>query len=300
MSNNEEWRYFRRTSDGHDVDVNGYDEHGHYHHNSGTSNSSSKPASGGSFNEGDFESRFMLVAARLLLLGLVVFILYKINQFVMENWITVATILGAFIVCVIPCFFIIHKGKGKPGLKIFIAIVASLGIMCALLYFDPIKTDALFINLQSGNPKSPTVTLEKEIIIGYVTSDTLNIRAKPDTNSKIIGHFSKDDWVEIIGKSGSWLKVNLRDSEVYIDSDYVRVVEEGTIIYGYVTADVLNIRSEPSVTAEIIGRLSKDDRVEITGKSGSWWWRVKFEDIEGYIESVYLRVGKLEEKEKGN
>jgi len=61
-----------------------------------------------------------------------------------------------------------------------------------------------------------------------------------------------------------------------------------TSIYAYVTSDALNVRSGPSVDSEIVGRLTKDNRIEVSGNSGQWR-KIKYGNIEGYVASDYLR-----------
>jgi uncharacterized protein YgiM (DUF1202 family) len=227
MSNNDEWEYHHTTDSGYRVNEDGYDKNGIGHKYDVRPSSSNNSTSGGSSSDADFESRFMLVTAKLALLGFFIFILYKINQFFIANWITVVTILGAFIICAIACFFIIHKGTRKLILKIFFAILASFGIMYAGLTFGP-RISEKYFNLQYNlkyNPKALAAIQEKE-----------------------------------------------------------------TMLYGYVTADVLNIRAEPFALAEVIGQFSKDDRIEITDNSDSWWLEVKYENSGGYVESTYVRL----------
>lgn len=71
-----------------------------------------------------------------------------------------------------------------------------------------------------------------------------------------------------------------------------KAIQEPTItptsIYAYVIPDALNIRSGPSVNYEIVGQLFKDHRVEISDNSAQWW-KIKFENIEGYVDSDFLR-----------
>ena len=58
--------------------------------------------------------------------------------------------------------------------------------------------------------------------------------------------------------------------------------------YAVVISDALNIRAGPSADNEIVGRLTKDDRIEILDNSGQWW-KIKSGDVEGYVVSDYLR-----------
>jgi hypothetical protein len=219
MSNNEEWEYHHTTDSGHRVNENGYDQNGQGHNYDVRPSSSRKNTSGGSSSDADFESRSMLVIVKLVLLGFVVFILYKINQFFIENWLTVATILGAFIICAIACFFIIHKGTRKTGLKIFLAIFVSIGIMGAVLSFIP-QTGEI-----TGNALSPAAIQEKETIkYGTVTADVLYIRAKPSATAEVVGQFSNGDHIEITDNSNSWwLEVKFENSGGYVESVYVQL-----------------------------------------------------------------------------
>jgi hypothetical protein len=58
--------------------------------------------------------------------------------------------------------------------------------------------------------------------------------------------------------------------------------------FAYVNTDLLNLRSGPSASYDIIQGISKDVRVQIIDKSGVWW-KIKVDDIEGYVNSEYLR-----------
>jgi len=60
---------------------------------------------------------------------------------------------------------------------------------------------------------------------------------------------------------------------------------------GYVVdADSLNVRSGPSSDTAIVGQLTRNTRVEVLDKSGSWW-KVKAGRIEGYVSSSFLKRG---------
>jgi uncharacterized protein YgiM (DUF1202 family) len=58
-------------------------------------------------------------------------------------------------------------------------------------------------------------------------------------------------------------------------------------IYAYVKPDALNVRSGPSADYGVIARLSKNSKVEIINKSGTWW-KIKNGNWEGYVNSQFL------------
>jgi hypothetical protein len=59
-------------------------------------------------------------------------------------------------------------------------------------------------------------------------------------------------------------------------------------MYAYINIDQLNLRSGPSVSYDIIRGLSKDARIEVIDNSETWW-KIKYENIEGFVNSEYLR-----------
>jgi len=56
-----------------------------------------------------------------------------------------------------------------------------------------------------------------------------------------------------------------------------------------VNADTLNVRKGPSADTALVGTLSRNTRVEVLSKSGTWW-KIKSGKIEGYVNSSYLKA----------
>jgi membrane-bound ClpP family serine protease len=67
-----------------------------------------------------------------------------------------------------------------------------------------------------------------------------------------------------------------------------RAVSVNRQTHRFVNSDALNIRSGPSSETEMVGTLHKNDRVELLDTSGQWW-KIKAGDLEGYVNSAYLR-----------
>jgi uncharacterized protein YgiM (DUF1202 family) len=221
LDDEKDWRYDHRSSNGQEVDAHGRDKQGLQWYGTRSSSSGNSTNSSSSTGSGDTGGIIWLIG-----LGIGWFIVYKVIQFITENWVTIVVILGTCIVCAIICI-IIQKKAENPGGKIFLVILASLGIIFAVLYFGPAKISAVFNNLQSNILQSRTDTQENvTIMYGYVTSDALNIRSEPTTNSKVIGLFSKNDRVQITGKSGAWLVIKFENNEAYIDSSFVQLEEK--------------------------------------------------------------------------
>ena len=95
------------------------------------------------------------------------------------------------------------------------------------------------------------------------------------------------DWYAPI----KWSPVLNVSKEIYTLIAQIRVKSSTSIsltsTYAHVQSVALNIRSGPSVNHDIIGRLSRNARVQVLNKSGTWW-RIRTGSIEGYVNSNYL------------
>ena len=69
----------------------------------------------------------------------------------------------------------------------------------------------------------------KAIGSGTVTSNSLNVRSGPSTSDKVIGILNINETIEILGKSGTWFKVDFNGKQGYVSSSYLKLnpVEKG-------------------------------------------------------------------------
>jgi uncharacterized protein YgiM (DUF1202 family) len=59
--------------------------------------------------------------------------------------------------------------------------------------------------------------------------------------------------------------------------------------YMLVNSDTLNVRSGPSADYSVVGVLNRNARVEVLDRPGTWW-KIKSGNIEGYVNSSYLKA----------
>jgi uncharacterized protein YgiM (DUF1202 family) len=64
---------------------------------------------------------------------------------------------------------------------------------------------------------------------------------------------------------------------------------QSTSEYMLVNTDTLNVRGGPSADHELVGTVARNARVQVLEKSGQWW-KIKSGNIEGYVNSSYLRA----------
>ena len=118
-----------------------------------------------------------------------------------------------------------------------------------------------------------------------VTASALNIRKDPSTNYSAIGTLRKGARIQVLESNGNWLKIK----EGWVYSAYVKM-DDGSTVYtehknAVVTANELNVRSGPSLSAQKIGSLVKNQKVEVLETSGDWY-RTNY----GWVHKSYVQL----------
>lgn len=126
-------------------------------------------------------------------------------------------------------------------------------------------------------------TQELEIIrTGTVTADYLNVRTEPSLSGTLKDQIPEGSTVSILKTSGVWYYVSYGASKGWVHSDYI--LNEST--QGFVTADVLNIRSAPGEYVK--DQVTYGTRVTITKYSGEWAY-VSYNGNEGWAHTDYIK-----------
>lgn len=133
------------------------------------------------------------------------------------------------------------------------------------------------VELQGSTPPPPPPGVR----YGVVTATTLNVRSQPSTSAPIVGQLANGAQVTIYEErtvSGAvWYRIG---TDRWVHSAYVRitqVVAAQTPRYGIVTADVLNVRTQPDVSAPLTGQVTRGMQVTISGEqttSGALWYSI--------------------------
>lgn len=132
-----------------------------------------------------------------------------------------------------------------------------------------------------------------------VTTDRLNVRAKPEAAGNTIGVAEKGDELSFVSEYGDWIQVKYKGQTGFVTEEYVKLdrdelkedVEENTRAYSGtgVTAERVNIRSLPLTDASIVTVAAKKATVEITGICGEWY-KVKYGSKSGYMMAKYVTL----------
>lgn len=137
--------------------------------------------------------------------------------------------------------------------------------------------------------------------IGIVDASALRLREGPGTDTEILTTAYRDDYVVILESSGDWYKViyNLRVG--YMHSDYLIVKERENVELGYgeVNSYLVNMRSKPSTSSDIVEQLSSGEEAYIIGFNCGWY-KVTYNGSTGYIRSDLLDLTEIPYENSGS
>ncbi len=135
----------------------------------------------------------------------------------------------------------------------------------------------------------------QEIMDGYSNlgiiqvSGYLNMRKNPESGEQVVGKLMDGSACEIVETLEGWYKVTSGGIEGYVSADYVITGDEARELAkdlvkdrAVVTTDNLNIRKEPSTSADIVGQCLEGEKYEILGEADGW-----YEIPGGYISADY-------------
>lgn len=127
---------------------------------------------------------------------------------------------------------------------------------------------------------------ELKTSIGIVNCSGLRLRAKANTDAKILSTASYGDNVVIIRRVGDWYLVNYNLDIGYMYADYLNTKERENVDLGYGSIDpaVCNMRSTPSTSASLVSQISGGEKVYIFGFNCGWY-KCKYNGNIGYIRS---------------
>ncbi|MGG1057513.1 cell wall-binding protein EntB [Bacillus wiedmannii] len=123
-----------------------------------------------------------------------------------------------------------------------------------------------------------TTTATAETI---VTADVLNVREKPTTESKVVKKVKEGEKLKVIHTEEGWSKIDLNGKEVFVSAEFTKDVY-------YVTANLLNVRSDASTESEILGRLKTNDVIESTHPVKDGWLQFEYKGKTAYVNVSFL------------
>ncbi len=145
----------------------------------------------------------------------------------------------------------------------------------------------LFIGITAPTAKAADRHLKNGI--GFVTASSLRLRSSASSSSATLDYAPGNDIAVILGKSGSWYKVNYNLQIGYMHQDYLEYTtrENGELGYGMINGNNVKVRSGPGTNYPILTAGYKGDKAYIIGINNQWF-KVIFGEHIGYIRSDYV------------
>ncbi|MBM0066084.1 SH3 domain-containing protein [Alkalicoccobacillus gibsonii] len=160
----------------------------------------------------------------------------------------------------------------------------------------------------TAKPSTPNQDVKPgdKVISTGTTTARLNLRSSNKIDSKnIVTTLNNNQKVDILEKSGSWLKVNAAGKTGWVSAQYVKTTDTGTakpstpiqdtkpgdkVISTGTTTARLNLRSSNKIDSKnIVTTLNNNQKVDILEKSGSWL-KVNAAGKTGWVSAQYVKT----------
>ena len=109
-----------------------------------------------------------------------------------------------------------------------------------------------------------------KVVAKVKSSSTLNIRKKPNTDSKILGKMKRGALGTIVKKGTEWTKVKSGDVTGYVKNDYLvfeddiqAFAEKNIKKVAKVTTETLRVREKASKDADVVTLISEDETYKL-------------------------------------
>lgn len=129
--------------------------------------------------------------------------------------------------------------------------------------------------------------------VGVVTNQSLNLREKASTSSRVIRTLKKGTEVIILEEGKEWLKVMHESDEGYVYKQYVEIRQPK----GIITASSLNVRVDATTESQYIDTVYIGmkviilDEVKTDDPINPIWYEVLYlDDKVGYVSAKYVKL----------
>ena len=149
---------------------------------------------------------------------------------------------------------------------------------------------------QSPQPSNKTGTVKLEN-----SSSRLNVRSGPGTSYSVVASLSNNAKVTVLKKeSNGWYYIRTASGKTgYVSGEYIKLdgsqssqapseSRQGKVKLSS-SSSRLNVRSNASMSAGIIGKLSDGAAVSILGESGDWY-KIKYNQTTGYVSKEFIQI----------
>lgn len=147
---------------------------------------------------------------------------------------------------------------------------------------------ALFLFLQISRPHILPAQEDSLPFKGEITSDNINVRCDSTVSSEAICKVNKGDLLEVVSEKYDWYKIKLpKNAPSFIKKELVSLIDEQNDIKTVkVLKDNVNIRLRADETSAILGRVDKDEVINVAQEAGDWY---KIEPVDNSFGWIYKK-----------
>lgn len=183
-------------------------------------------------------------------------------------------------------------------MKLSAAVVAMAGMILtsAPVNAAPKETSKPAAQTQKKENDQAKSEYANKVVAKVKSSSTLNIRKKPNTDSKILGKMKRGALGTIVKKGDEWTKVKSGDVTGYVKNDYLvfeddiqNFAEKNIKKVAKVKTETLRVREKASTDADVVTLVSQDETYKVKKQNGEWA-KVKVEGETGYVSKDYVDV----------
>ena len=132
-----------------------------------------------------------------------------------------------------------------------------------------------------------------------VAADYVNIRKKPNTDSKVIGKLYRGAAATVLSNDGEWVKIESGSCTGYISTEFLAIGlraqeledEFGTKV-AKVNTTTLKVREKADATSECLTMIPMGESYRVINDKTDGWVKISIDggDIKGYVSEDYVDV----------
>lgn len=144
----------------------------------------------------------------------------------------------------------------------------------------------------------PTPHVTKQFVDTAISiaDDYVNVRKKPNTDSKILGKLYEGCAAKVLSNKNGWAKIESGKVTGYIKSEYLATgikAQKLAAKYGKYYAKVkpgtvtLNVRTKPNTSSTIMTQIPEDENYEVV-KIGKDWVKISIDGEDGFVAREFV------------
>ncbi|OMP68106.1 N-acetylmuramoyl-L-alanine amidase [Domibacillus epiphyticus] len=124
--------------------------------------------------------------------------------------------------------------------------------------------------------------------------DNANVRSEPSMTASVIGSANRNEQFHVLKEQYDWYQVQLSGGKKgwiagHIVTEDAPSMSTSASQTGIITADRVNVRNDPSLSASIIGTAYSGDQVGIISRENGWV-NIRFQNETAWVSSQFVRT----------